>query len=98
MGIDVSMIDDAINISTAGGMSRVFVEPAEAAFVDAEAATRYVYRVMLTIAEPLRSTEFVPSLLGRDIINRWRIDYHPTSSQLHCEVITADVVIELPAS
>lgn len=74
MGIDVSMIDDAINISTAGGMSRVFVEPAEAAFVDAETATRYVYRVMLTIAEPLRSTEFVPSLLGRDGINLWRID------------------------
>jgi hypothetical protein len=39
----------------------------------------------------------LPSLLGRDVINRWRIDYRPTAGRLLCDVITADEVIELPA-
>ena len=98
LGVDYSLLDDPLDVTTAGGTSAMFAEPAEVVFTDADARTLYGYRVMLTIAPPSSELAHLPSLLGRDVINRWRIDYHPTSSELRCEVITADEVIGLPAS
>ena len=97
VGVDYTLLEDPFEVTTAGGTSEMFVEPAEVYFEDEDARARYAYRVMLLIAPPSIETTHLPSLLGRDIINRWRIDYHPTSSELRCEVITADEVIELPA-
>ncbi len=96
VGVDYTLLEDPLEVTTAGGTSEMFVEPAEVYFEDEDAHARYAYRVMLLIAPPSTETMHLPSLLGRDIINRWRIDYHPTSSELRCEVITADEVIELP--
>jgi hypothetical protein len=28
--------------------------------------------------------------LGRDVLNNWRIDYHPAQRKLTCDVISAD--------
>lgn len=98
IGIDYTLLDDVIDVATAGGAASVFLEPVELLFTDADGPTAYSYRVMLAIAPPSTATAAVPSLLGRDVINRWRIDYHPTAGQLRCDVVTADEVVELPAS
>jgi len=86
------------NLATAGGATSAFLDPAELAFTDSDTRTAYAYRVMIAIPPPSPETIALPSLLGCDVINRWRIDNHPTAAQLHCEVVTADEVIELHAS
>jgi hypothetical protein len=97
LGVGYTLLDDPFEVTTVGGTSAMFVELAEFIFTDADARALYVYRVMLAIAPPSIEITHLPSLLGRDIINRWRIDYHPTASELRCEVITADEMIELPS-
>lgn len=97
IGIDYALLEDVIDVATVGGATSTFLEPVEISFTDADARTAYSYRVMLAITPQSIETVAVPSLLGRDVINRWRIDYHPTAGQLLCDVITADEVIQLPA-
>ena len=98
IGIDYSELADETDLATVGGATSVFLEPVEISLTDLDMRTGYAYRVMLAIASPSPETARLPSLLGRDVINRWRIDYHPTAGQLLCDVITADEVIALPAS
>jgi hypothetical protein len=97
IGVDYVKLDDEIDLATVGGATSTFLEPVEISFTDFDARAAYSYRAVLAIAPPSAETAAVPSLLGRDVINRWRIDYHPTAGQLLCDVITADEVIQLPA-
>ena len=48
------------------------------------------YRLDLHIAQVTAATRTLPSLLGRDVLNRWRMDYDPTRSLLTFTVRTAD--------
>ena len=36
------------------------------------------------------SNRDLPSLLGRDVLNRWRMDYDPADGRLECTVRSAD--------
>lgn len=98
MGVDYRLLSDELDLATAGGSTSAFVEPAELTFQDRDANTAYSYLIMMAIAAPSVGSMRIPSLLGRDIINRWRIDYHPTAGALTCEVITADETIDLGAT
>ena len=95
MRIDHAQLDDELVLATAGGAASVFLEPALVQFTDLGASRAYTYRIMMAIAAPSVGIMRVPSLLGRDIINRWRIDYHPTAGALTCEVMAADETIDL---
>ena len=97
VGVDYGKLGDEIDLVTVGGATPTFLEPAEISFTDLDARTAFSYRVMLAIAPPSSDTAAVPSLLGRDVINRWRIDYHPTAGQLLCDVMTADDTVDLGA-
>lgn len=55
------------------------------------------YDIDLTIIRPdpeRPGINRLPSLLGRDILNRWTMHYAPTADKLTFEVVTADVRIE----
>ena len=88
MGIDYSMLDNEVSALGIGGASENFVEPAYLAFVDDEAL--YGYEIELHICKPADELMSVPSLLGRDIINRWRVTYDKSASELLAEVISSD--------
>ena len=75
-----------------GGSSSYFVEPAILAFVD-RPQTR-LYEVELLIAEPHEGNEGLPSLLGRDVINHWYMQYDPADSRLECTVRYADYTLD----
>ena len=49
-----------------------------------------VYQVGLLIAAPNDSNDVLPSLLGRNVINNWRIEYDPSEGRLECTVRRAD--------
>ena len=54
------------------------------------------YDIDLTIIKPdpdKPGINRLPSLLGRDILNRWTMHYSPTTDSLTFEVVTADVTI-----
>lgn len=97
MRLDYTLLDDEHDLDTVGGQTSAFLETAHLTFREQNSPTAYSYHVMLAITPPSIEAARLPSLLGRDVINRWRIDYHPTAGQLLCDVITADEVIELPA-
>ena len=71
-----------------GGQSTYFREPAVLTFQDGDLVR--VYQVGLLIAAPNDSNDVLPSLLGRNVINNWRIEYDPSEGRLECTVRWAD--------
>lgn len=88
MGIDYAMLDNEVSTLGIGGASENFVEPACLAFVGDEAL--YGYEIELHVCKPADELMTVPSLLGRDIIDRWRVTYDKSEAELLAEAISWD--------
>ena len=84
MGIDYGLFEYEISTLGIGGTSENFVESAYLAFVGDEAL--YGYEIELHICKPAEELMTVPSLLGRDIIDQWRVTYDRSASELLAEV------------
>lgn len=80
-----------------GGTSHNYAEQAVALFNE-PGTTLYAYQIDLEIIKPKDSLMGLPSLLGRDVLNRWRMRYSPTTNHLTFQVITADLTIPLDAT
>jgi len=59
-------------------------------FADHAARLRYGYRIDINVARLGDVSDRIPSLLGCDVIRRWRMDYDPTNSRLAFTVRDAD--------
>ena len=77
-----------------GGTAAYFRELAALSFADGD-LTRLFF-VDLLIAEPNDHNEGMPSLLGRDVINRWSMEYDPSFSRLEFTVRHADYTLGAP--
>ncbi len=79
-----------------GGSATYFRERAVLEFVDGDAREIRSYEVDVLIAkpatDPMHSMNRIPSLLGRDIIGRWRMVYDRTEGILEFTVKSADSV------
>jgi hypothetical protein len=87
--IDYSRLSKRVESTGIGGLSNDFVVPAALLFSD-PGVKIYGYSVDLRIAEPKPELRTTPSLLGRDVINHWRIVYDPTAKVLTGEVLASD--------
>ena len=76
-----------------GGLASTFLEPALLAFFNDD--TIYGYEIELSILESNDDHGRIEALLGRDIINRWDINYNRPSSVLQADVIFADLTIPI---
>lgn len=77
-----------------GGALRHFSEPSVLMFSEpGKRVFQYESRTM--IAEPNSHTENLPSLLGRDILDRWRMVYEPLREILTFTPKKADRIIDL---
>lgn len=94
MGIDYTQLTGDSPTIGIGGISHNYLETAYIVFSD----PRYLYMclVELEIASLAPDTEDIPSLLGRDVLNRWRIIYEPTRKRLNCTVLSADFTTPIP--
>jgi len=72
-----------------GGRVSMYEEQGLVVFM-ADDRTKHIDEIRFTIAPNERELDALPSLLGRDIISRWRIDFNPPANELRCEVVTAD--------
>ena len=75
----------------AGGPISSYREPAWIAFSDG--ANLYGYAITLAILEFREDMLSVPTVLGRDILHRWAMQYRPFEGRLEFEIESADVVI-----
>ena len=82
---------ESIGIS---GITHDFVEPAVVVFSDPKRFL-YVYSITLRIAPYDPEIIDLPSILGRDILDQWRMTYNPQKKRLLFEVILADVTLAL---
>ncbi len=71
-----------------GGQVPTYPEPARVAFVDSNGLRLYRYDTTVLIHHPTVEAMHVPSLLGRDIIDRWKTTYE--KPRLSAEVISSD--------
>ena len=55
----------------------------------------HMYSVPLLISGPDDSHWEMPSLLGRNVINHWRVDYDPSNGILGCVVRRADYSMDI---
>ena len=90
--IDFSALGNRTAGVGVGGSAEIFVEPAVLAFVDLAQAV-HAYDIALNIVGDNPQIRDLPSLLGRDILNRWHMNYHPTIDTLEFEIISSDNVL-----
>ena len=79
IGIDYGLFENEVSTLGIGGATESFVEPAYLAFVGDEAL--YGYEFELHVCTPADELMTVPSLLGRDITDRWRVTYDKSKSE-----------------
>ena len=91
-GIPFERLGNRIDYLGIGGTSAYFREAANLLFED-ESYLR-IYQLDLLIAAPTNNNRELPSLLGRDVLNRWRMDYNPTGDRLEWTVHDADHNLE----
>ena len=75
-------------ISGVGGTAPPAKEESVVAF--SEGTSLHIYRIVLLVLPVEEKYEGMPSLLGRDILNYWDMDYSPTDDRLSFEVRWAE--------
>ena len=94
MGVPFDLLHDSVASLGIGGRSTYFREPAVLSFRDYTLRQRYGYRINVNIARPGDAGGQLPSLLGRDVIRHWRMDYDPTDHRLDFTVRDADLALD----
>ena len=90
MGIDYGMFQKKGTSQGIGGASENYIESAYLAFVGDEAL--YGYEIELRVCRPSNELMTIPSLLGRDVIDRWRVTYDKSALELLAEVMSFDAL------
>ncbi len=90
LGVDYALLSNPFDSFGIGGSAPTYVEHARLAFADAKGDRVYGYDIPLLIHHPTTHALRVPSLLGRDIIDRWRVTYDKSVSELAAEVVSCD--------
>ena len=88
LGVNYAQLDRVSQGTVIGGVADGFVETAWITFTGED--TFYAYVIDMLILPPPYEQLDESALLGRNIIDRWRITYEKPSSLLEADVITAD--------
>lgn len=92
-GIDYNVLQRTEPTTGVGGQMESYVESAHVVFADNDEL--YIYSIELGISPPAPDIMRIPSLLGRDVIDSWRVSYDKPNTTLTAEVITADTKVPL---
>lgn len=93
IGVDIDLLEGRAESFGLGGAIECFVEPTWVILVAIDGAT-HIYEVEMEIAPVRPDTLDLPSLLGREILDRWRMVYDPEIGVLEFDVRSADLTIE----
>jgi hypothetical protein len=91
MGIDYDDLVESPSTSVGiGGVSQNYAERALILFTEPGKAI-HAYELTIEIVDPDSYLMDIPSLLGRDVLNQWRMRYYPTTQYLGFDVVSADL-------
>ena len=90
LGIDYDLLSNPFQSFGIGGAAPTYVERSRLAFADSSGGCIYGYDIPLLVHHPTADAMRVPSLLGRDVIDRWRVTYDKSVAKLAAEVISSD--------
>ena len=76
-----------------GRVKGTYRDTAVLAFSDEDGQTTYGYVIDLLILPKTKDTERLVSVVGRDILDQWRMDYWPIANSLTFQVERADYVV-----
>jgi hypothetical protein len=89
LGLDYSGLVAPEQARGVGGNAKVYMERAVLAF--AEPRTRIdLYAITIGVFEPKLPSRHLPSLLGGDVLHRWRMSYNHSNGRLFFKVLSAD--------
>ena len=91
MNIDFNALKSPSSSFGIGGSAKAYVEPASIVFVSRDGDRLFGYNIQLYIQHPTASAMRVPSLLGRDIIDRLRVTYNKSTNELLADVVSCDI-------
>jgi hypothetical protein len=94
LGVDYANLTRPFVSTGIGGMSADYLEPAILAFSETRTAI-HLYQIDVIVSSPSPDIMNIPSLLGRDILDRWQMTYHKPNASLTFEVLSADYTIPL---
>ena len=93
IGIDYSQLTgEEITIHGVSGSIKAVMEQASLFFTE-DTGTVRLYRINICIMPNRRTLRGLPSLIGQDILSRWRTGHDPTGDRLHASVRSADRTI-----
>lgn len=94
MGLDYrALTPTTVPSLGAGGPITSFTERAWVAFSDG--STLYGYSLDVAILEYRSDMLQVPTLLGRDILHRWRMSYDYSNGRIEFDVVSADATVPI---
>ena len=94
IGMPFSQLGDSVRSRGIGGGATYFREPAFLCFAGQRIGQYHIYETSLHIAERHPNFDDLPSLLGRDVINQWHMQYDPLNAHLQFVVRQADYTID----
>ena len=94
-GVPFDLLGVGVTVGGIGGQSTYYREPAMLVFSDNTERRNYRYHITVDIAKPEDVSGEIPSLLGRDIIDRWRMVYDRTDDLLEFTVRSSDAVRDI---
>lgn len=89
LGVDYTSLSGSAASVGIGGYARMFEEEAAAVFLEGT-RTLHMYFIQVGVPSYTPEIEDVPSLLGRDVLDHWRMHYNPASGTLTFKVNAAD--------
>jgi hypothetical protein len=93
MNINYQTLGDSMLVDGIGGNARCFQEEAVLAFDEPNRNLIRFYAITLMILEAQQALTTLPSIVGRDILDRWRMNYDPSRNKLEFTVRSADLTI-----
>jgi predicted aspartyl protease len=91
LGIDLDNLSGQQETTGIGGRVETALERALITFHEPNSNKLRLYNLDLDFIYPNSYTRNMPSILGRDIIDRWRINYDPSKDKLTFTVRSADL-------
>lgn len=93
MGIDHKKLINPTVVGGMGGNAKCFQETAILVFDEPNRNLTRYYFIKIMIPEPHPDLMHMPAILGRDILDRWRMSYDPSNAGLKFTVRSADHTI-----
>lgn len=96
MGVDFNQLGDSETVGGFTGNSVCYKEPALLAFFEQNRSLIRFYSIKAIIPSANPEIMHTPTILGRDVLDRWHMSYDPSKDSLSFTVRSADHTEHVP--